>query len=417
MEVINMLTIKSNLNNFKNRQNEYYTVEDLSLLGKAIVTSDIINFKLKFVGGGFTDPIATKIITKLSGNTESTVLVINDLSLHVLNKLLEAGYKKSNIYLAYGKWDSDGTISTDTTVYNLMKAFIKANIKEKLNVVNLEELFMGVIKTDIIIANPPYGKIGANITKNIIDKVDYVEFINLLPLKDYTLEIGKYIDFTSITTFPPHSFSDADILTHAARVLDTAAEEVKTETDLCAAAFTVDKPMIKFMKANLKKDHYAIDNNKLWTKSNIVETSFIFHHMRAISQHTCGMDILDSDSTANYYNFKNEIKPEILKASGASAYRVIQFKTLEEKQNFVAFYKGNRNFINRMIANQFIGVRSYSACWPKVDWTKSDWTVETILKNVANYTDEEIKEVLDTMNKDYTVKDDASVERLFGEWL
>jgi L-arabinose isomerase len=70
-----------------------------------------------------------------------------------------------------------------------------------------------------------------------------------------------------------------------------------------------------------------------------------------------------------------------------------------------------------MIANQFMGVRLYEACFPKVDWTRDDWTVEKILKTVADYTDEEIQAVLDTMDKDYTIKDDASIERLFGEYL
>ena len=40
--------------------------------------------------------------------------------------------------------------------------------------------------------------------------------------------------------------------------------------------------------------------------------------------------------------------------------------------------------------------RDDSSCFVKVDWTKSDWTVEKILKEVAFYTDEEIKAVLDS---------------------
>ena len=397
-----MLTIKSNLR-----------IKDLETLSKVIIKADIINFGLNKVGGGFTSMIADKIINKLTLHKSKTIVVINDITLQMTEKLLEAGY--TNIYLAFGKWNKDGTVSSDTTVYNIMKAFVKHNIKEDLNVISLKEIFN--MKIDGFIVNPPYGSIGANITKNIIDKVDFEEFINLLPLKDYTLETGKYIDFTSISTFPPHSFSDADILTHAVRILNTANKEIKTESDLCAAAFTVDRPMLKFMKANMLKTHYAIDNIKSYKLTMTTVNTFLYSMVAIHSQHTCGLESLISDTVSNAFNFKNEVRPTIVTKAGNSNYKAIQFNTQEERTNFVNFYKENRNFINRMIVNQFISIRDDAACFPKVDWTRTDWTVETILKEVANYTEEEIKEVLDTMNKDYAVKSDDCIKRLFGEWL
>jgi hypothetical protein len=397
-----MLTIQSNLK-----------IHNLETLSKVIIKADIINFGLNKVGGGFTDMIADKIIAKLTLSKDKTIVIINDITLQMTEKLLEAGY--TNIYLAFGKWNKDGTVSSDTTVYNIMKAFVKHNIKEDLNVISLKEIFN--MKIDGFIVNPPYGSIGANITKNIIDRVDFEEFINLLPLKDYTLETGKYIDFTSISTFPPHSFSDADILTHAVRILNTANKEIKTESDLCAAAFTVDRPMLKFMKANMLKTHYAIDNIKSYKLTMTTVNTFLYSMVAIHSQHTCGLESLISDTVSNAFNFKNEVRPTIVTKAGNSNYKAIQFNTQEERTNFVNFYKENRNFINRMIVNQFIGIRDDAACFPKVDWTKSDWTVETILKEVANYTEEEIKEVLDTMDKDYAVKSDDCIKRLFGEWL
>jgi hypothetical protein len=174
------------------------------------------------------------------------------------------------------------------------------------------------------------------------------------------------------------------------------------------------------MKANALATQYAIDAINGWKETDSVNNCFAFHEFRVKSQHTCGMDQLDSISVANKYNFENvEIKEKTEGISGrlAGAYYVIPFATALEKENFVAFYKDNRNFINRMIADQFIGVRHYCVAFPKVDWTKDGWTVETILKEVANYTDEEIKEVLDTMDKDYAVKNDDCIQRLFGEWL
>ncbi len=42
---------------------------------------------------------------------------------------------------------------------------------------------------DYIISNPPYGKSGslaAKVTKNIIDNLDYKEFVNLSPSSTFT---------------------------------------------------------------------------------------------------------------------------------------------------------------------------------------------------------------------------------------
>ena len=271
-----------------------------------------------------------------------------------------------------------------------------------------------------VIANPPYGKIGAQITEVITDKVDFDNFQLLLPLKDMAsggLDLCSHIDMSETVACPPHSFGDADILTHLMRITKTKNKTYASFEELVADSFIVDKPMIKFMKANALATHYAISNIKGYTSDCKVLQTFVFHTLRIISQHTAGMDLLTEETVANSYNLNNIIKPEIIKKSGGSGYKAICFNSEIEKQNFVNFYKANRNFINRMIANQFIGVRDYSVCFPKVDWTKDDWTIEKILKAVADYTDEEVQAVLDTMTEDYTIKDDASIERIFGQYL
>ena len=53
------------------------------------------------------------------------------------------------------------------------------------------------IKFDIVIANPPYGSIGANITKNIIDNIDFNEYVNLLPANDYKRNTEKQKYYTA----------------------------------------------------------------------------------------------------------------------------------------------------------------------------------------------------------------------------
>ena len=166
-----MLTIQSNLK-----------IQDLETLSKTLIKPDIINFGLNKVGGGYTDKIADKVIAKLSKlDKDKTIIIINDITLQMADKLLEAGYK--NIYLALGSFNKDGTVSKDKTVYNIMKAVIENNIKEKLNAISLEEIFN--MKIDGIIANPPYGAIGAKITNVLITELNFDQYINIEPIVDF----------------------------------------------------------------------------------------------------------------------------------------------------------------------------------------------------------------------------------------
>ena len=71
------------------------------------------------------------------------------------------------------------------------------------------------MKIDGIIANPPYGKIGANITNVIRDRINYEDFINLLPMVDYEkadnkYELWQHLDLTTVDSCPG-GFEDAGI--------------------------------------------------------------------------------------------------------------------------------------------------------------------------------------------------------------
>lgn len=298
------------------------------------------------------------------------------------------------------------------------------NLNDKITYANnLEEIIDMNITFDLIINNPPYGNTGDNITDTIIENIKRKEFINLIPLKDYSLKTGRYLDFSSIITFQPHSFTDADILTHAVRILDKPNDNIKTDKDLGAAAFTVDKPMIRFMRDNLLKYHYAFDNIRKFDKDCEVSKTFVYHHFDTGSQHTCGMPKLGSDIPKNKYNLQNI--DESVDGILYGVDKAIRLNTSIEKDCLVHIYKLARNFINRMFASQFISIRNSAACWPKVDLTNTKWLLMTteaevitaIMKEVNNSTDDEIKAVLDTMNKDYFISNDDDIERLFGDYL
>ena len=67
----------------------------------------------------------------------------------------------------------------------------------------------------IIIANPPYGAIGANIAYTIREKIDYECFVNLLPANDYKRNKTKDL-FNYQSEMEPvnDGFDDAAVTTH-----------------------------------------------------------------------------------------------------------------------------------------------------------------------------------------------------------
>ena len=78
-----MLTIQSNLK-----------IQDLETLSKTLIKPDIINLVLHKNKGGYTDEIAGKVIAKLSKLAkDKTIVIINDITLQMADKILEAGYK------------------------------------------------------------------------------------------------------------------------------------------------------------------------------------------------------------------------------------------------------------------------------------------------------------------------------------
>ena len=73
------------------------------------------------------------------------------------------------------------------------------------------------MKFDLVISNPPYGRIGAQITKKIIDDVDYKDFINLLPANDYK-RVSELWQYQSDMEPCKDAFEDAAVTTHVAKI-------------------------------------------------------------------------------------------------------------------------------------------------------------------------------------------------------
>ena len=396
-----MLTIQSNLK-----------IQDLETLSKTLIKPDIINFGLSKVGGGYTDKIADKVIAKLSKlDKDKTIVIINDITLQMADKLLAAGYK--NIYLAFGSFNKDGTVSKDKTVYNIMKAVIENNIKEKLNAISLEEIFN--MKIDGIIANPPYGAIGANIAYTIREKVDYECFVNLLPANDYKRNKTKDLfNYQSEMETINNGFADAAVTTHLCLVSKNKANAMTL--DEFERSQYIDRSLDKYFAENSKRTHYAIDNHickpKIARFKTIDLRKCFYTGKRDLA---AGHLPYSKDSMSYKINFNlltdhdeflaNSSKSE--QALGNSGnYTVVPFNTNEEKDNLIKFLYSKLGF--KFICKLFtaINVDCYvvpSKYLPKVDWTRS-WTVEEILKDYG-YTEDEIKAVMEDL-KNFKGMDD-----------
>ena len=394
-----MLTIQSNLK-----------IQDLETLSKTLIKPDIINFGLSKVGGGYTAKIADKVIAKLSKlDKKKTIVIINDITLQMADKLLEAGYK--NIYLAFGSFNKDGTVSKNKTAYNIMKAVIENNIKEKLNVIILEEIFN--MKIDGIIANPPSGAIGANIAYTIREKVDYEYFVNLLPANDYKRNKTKDLfNYQSEMETINNGFDDAAVTTHLCLVSKNKANDMTL--DAFERSQYIDPSLDKYFEENSKRKHYAIDkSSELQNIKNPDLTKIIFIGSRDINHKHLpySKNTLTNNINLNLLSYKEICEKFCMKSAKEKGELYFQgncfvLNTQKEKDNIInlVYSKDGFRFISKLFTSMNVDGRTpLYKVFPKVDWTRS-WTVEEILKDYG-YTEDEIKEVMEDL-KNFKGMDD-----------
>lgn len=159
------------------------------------------------------------------------------------------------------------------------------------------------MKVDLLISNPPYGKIGADTTKIIRTKIDYDEFINLEPGNDYfTNDNYKYID-SSIKpiVLGSNAFSDANQATTIIKVSKQQNNLTQTGARLLVSIQNKDEAVYKalselwlntesagsltFTRRRLKQDsayfifnsggfdiahgYFAVANGNEWTLSTL----------------------------------------------------------------------------------------------------------------------------------------------------
>lgn len=159
------------------------------------------------------------------------------------------------------------------------------------------------MKTDLLISNPPYGKIGADTTKIIRAKIDYDEFINLEPGNDYfTNDNYKYIDLSiKPIVLGSNAFSDANQATTITKISKQQNNLTQTGARLLISVQNKDEAVYKalselwlntesvgsltFTRRRLKQDsayfmfnsggfdinhgYFAVANGNEWTLSTL----------------------------------------------------------------------------------------------------------------------------------------------------
>lgn len=294
----------------------------------------------------------------------------------------------------------------DCEVIQISKYF---ESKEDLGNYIMKELknYMNV-KFDLIIANPPYGKIGANITKNIIDNIEFDEYVNLLPANDYnrntTKDLYKYVELDSMATIT-NGFADATVTTHMARITKKqhrylSWEEFQIET-------YSDASLVKYFYENNSRSHKAIDNYDTgYHPENWTPDTTLIIGQRVIAS---GRLPLGTDNDSYRWNVEKSISsqdlidnhvPACYKRMGTNrvTYSAIIMSDIEKENltNFIYSTDGFR-FMSKVFkaVNTDAGTFPLSKVFPKVDWARP-WTIEEILKEYG-YTQKEIDEVINDL--------------------
>lgn len=261
---------------------------------------------------------------------------------------------------------------------------------------------------DIIISNPPYGAVGSEITKNIIDNINYRDFINIMPANDYInsgakYKLWQYANINSMKAFRG-DFKDAVVTTHMCKIqkspnLFISAEEFEIEN-------YVDPQLNRFFYETRSREgtFTTIYKPRLKDKDEYNNKNCFYIGKRYAS----GGCLYKKDSFDYKWDVEKSVDMDELLKSGAKSeqalgrigdFYFVKFNTTKECENFTKFaylYEEGYKFISKVAtaANKNSSLDPIKIL-PKVDWSK-EWTVEEILKDYG-YTAKEIKEIMEDL--------------------
>jgi len=394
--------------------------EFFEVLDKNLTDADIIKLVADTVANLAKDP--NNFTAKLP-TTNNIVLDYKQQKHLVDNNIVEQIEKRYNLHLISNThknilligqflpdWIATFALYNDIVIWHDTKDQVITYGYEKLNkqikyINDLQEIIDMEIIFDYIIANPPYGAVGANITDTIRENVDYTEFVNLLPANDYKRNKNKDLfNYQSDMIAINNGFADALVTTHCAlisknKVNNLTAEEFERST-------YVDKSLEKYFEVLSTRQHYAIDNATSGAPKNKdfdFSTSLFVAHRTAAAKHftykkdcaayQLNFNLLTYAEAVEKYGLKNDKANRLFDAG------ICTFNTKAEKTHVVNFIYSTEGA--KFLAKVFTATNTDSWLdinkWlPKVDWTRS-WTVEEILAEYG-YTQAEIKEIINDLD-------------------
>ena len=252
---------------------------------------------------------------------------------------------------------------------------------------------------DLIIANPPYGSIGTSITEQVIQNIDYNEYVNLLPANDSARGKDLYQHTVSMTVIDRGAFEDAAV-TPAISVL--APNKVFFGDKLSLVILSKQAGLLeKYLLANVERGVPYIDYSQY--SQDIVDGKVDPNCLLCLGHRDFANGHLPYTKNRDYEFNYGEIDLKTLLAQITHTYgaQVIwgsdlyTFSSKIERDNFRDFMYSADGFRFYSLVFTSAKVDSTDArlfVFPKVDWSRS-WTPEEILVEYG-YTEEEINQVM-----------------------
>lgn len=267
------------------------------------------------------------------------------------------------------------------------------------------------MNVDLVIANPPYGKTGANITKKIIDTVDFTEYVNLEPAVDFITNYNDSINHIEKIIKVPGFGQDAHVLPSL-----FVYTKNKTNED------TLDDYLIRIVEVDLLKNYFKKNLSRAATFSfsedttdltKTFDTRLIFGVKISADakNHSNGCNVGGTPASSPYkFNHEQLSLADYYTSKKSKGFWgvFIEFTSVLEKQNALEFvYSKNGfrfcNMLTTAMHRDNFHCKEHAMWFPKVDWTRS-WTVEEILADYE-YTEDKIKEVMEDL-KNYKGMED-----------
>lgn len=352
---------------------------------------------------------------------DASICVTDDFGLQMIKPLQDKGYKNFTLMVT----DDDPELAERFVCY-IKRYYFKGELNN-IDIKRIEEC--KGMKFNLIISNPPY-QVGNEITRNIIENIDFDEFINLMPLSKYKKSnLYKYVKekFQSICSSTEDAFdayTAPDICS-----LSKLPSEYKTY-DQFELEFYYDKRLRRFWEENSSRKKSFLEHIYICAPRNFntlsSKTSFAcgiytphdkVHAIKQLESKFASADAVDTFLNHSDKKFSRDCAEEYIwnickpdcavekcfkpVSSGPISCIFTVFASEREKDNFVNWWysaeRDGKNPKSGLASILLAGLNKPTSCpfdqaIPNVDWTRS-WTDEEILKDYG-YSDSEIKGIL-----------------------